>query len=133
MSDFKAVVVDDNDLIRDIVARTLDSRGGETLQAEDAMSGWRAIEQCGPELVVIDVMLPGELDGVGLCKLVRADKRFRDCAVVMITASDKRREADRSLAAGADILIGKPFSPKQFWAQVYSVLRDRKMKKSREV
>jgi DNA-binding response OmpR family regulator len=47
--------------------------------------------------------------------------------IVMITASDKKREADRSIAAGADILIGKPFSPKQFWNQVDSLIKDRRV------
>ncbi len=125
MSAIKAVVVDDNALIRDIVARTLDAKGISTAEATDAVSGYRAVERDSPNLAVIDVVLPGEVDGVGLCKLLRNDSRYSNMVIVMITASDKRREAERSIAAGADILIGKPFSPKQFWYQVDSLLKDR--------
>lgn len=129
MNGIKAVVIDDNGLIRDIVARTLRAHGIETQEAEDAVSGWRAIEGISPQLAVLDVVLPGEIDGVGLCRMIRASTDYKDCAIVMITASDKRKEAERSLAAGADVLIGKPFSPKQFWAQVYSLLKDKEKKR----
>ncbi|MFO8058123.1 MAG: response regulator [bacterium] len=127
MSARKALIVDDNALIRDIIDRTLKARGFETLQAENAIAGWKTIDNAPPELAVIDVMLPGEMDGVGLCKLIRNDHRFQNTVIVMITASDKKREADRSLAAGADILISKPFSPKQFWTQVDSLIKDRRI------
>ncbi len=127
MSAGKALIVDDNSLIRDIIDRTLKARGFDTVQAEDAMGGWKTIDSSLPELAVIDVMLPGDMDGVGLCRLMRNDPRCKNTVIVMITASDKKREADRSLAAGADILIGKPFSPKQFWNQVDSLMKDRRM------
>jgi DNA-binding response OmpR family regulator len=127
MKDLRAVVVDDSDLIRDIVSRTLTARGIDTVAAEDAVTGFRAVEQTDPHLAVIDVMLPGEVDGVGLCKILRKDPRYKNIVIVMITASDKRREATRSLAAGADVLIAKPFSPKQFWVQVGSMLKDKRI------
>jgi DNA-binding response OmpR family regulator len=127
MSAKRALIVDDNALIRDIIDRTLKARGFDTVQAENAIAGWKSIDNPMPELAVIDVMLPGEMDGVGLCKLMRNDPRCKDMVIVMITASDKKREADRSIAAGADILIGKPFSPKQFWNQVDSLIKDRRV------
>jgi len=127
MTALRAVIVDDNRLLRDIVARTLEAKGIDTFQAEDGVKGWKTVEEASPHLVVIDVVLPGEIDGVKLCSMLRSSPQHQDTVIVMITASDKRREAERSLAAGADILISKPFSPKQFWSQVGSLLKDRRL------
>jgi len=129
VSALRALIVDDNLLIRDIVDRTLKSRGFETVQAVDAEAGIKCVEgRAMPHLAVIDVMLPGKIDGVGLCQFLRSRPDGKDAVIVMITASDKRKEADRSLSAGADILIGKPFSPRQFWIQVDSLLKDRRLR-----
>lgn len=125
MSTLRAVVVGDDRLNREIVAKTLGSNGFDTFQAEDAIMGFRAVEKNAPQLVVIDVVLPGTLDGVGLCRMVRQAPETKNAVIVMITASDRKREADRSLTAGADILIGKPFSPRQFWNQIDQILKSR--------
>jgi two-component system, OmpR family, phosphate regulon response regulator PhoB len=125
MSAINAVVIDDDRLNREIVARTLGAQGITTFQAGDAVKGFREIERNTPQLIVIDIVLPGELDGVGLCRLLRNTPGSKDSVIVIVTASDKRREAERAISAGADILIGKPFSPKQLWSQIDSLLKDR--------
>ena len=127
MNAIKAVVIDDNRLNREIITRTLGAQGIATFQAEDAVKGYREVERNNPHLVIIDVVLPGELDGVGLCRMLRNDPQYQKCVIVMITASDRKKEADRALSAGADILIGKPFSPKQFWTQINSLLKDKRI------
>ena len=126
MGSLRAVIVDDDRLNRTIVAKTLSDNGIETFEAGDANIGYHQVERNRPELIVIDVVLPGELDGVGLCRLLRSQQKDKKSVIVMITASDRKREADRSLAAGADILIGKPFSPRQFWTQVDQLLKERR-------
>lgn len=127
MTVLRAVIVDDDKLLREIVARILKDNGIETIQARDAVSGMKAVEVASPHLIVIDVMMPGEMDGVKLCSMIRSMQTHEKTVIVMVTASDKRKEAERALAAGADILISKPFSPKQFWAQVGSLLKDRRL------
>lgn len=122
----RAVVVDDNALNRELVARTLIGNGVETSQAKDALSGWREIESCDPQLAVIDVMMPGPMDGVGLCQLIRACPRYASLLVIMVTASDKRKEAERALNAGADVLLSKPFSPRELWTQIELLLKGKK-------
>jgi len=126
MKGLRAVVVDDNNLNRELVARALEARGMEIAQAADALSGFKTITAHDPQLAVIDVMMPGAMDGIGLCQLIRSCPRFSALVIVMITASDKRREADRALSAGADILISKPFSPKEFMRQVEDLLKTRR-------
>lgn len=122
----RAVVVDDNRLNREIVVRTLEAQGIQVAQAEEAASGWKLIQATSPHLLVLDIMLPGAMDGVALCRLVRSDAHFANTVIIMVTAAEKRREADRSLAAGADILLPKPFSPKELWFHVDSLLKRKK-------
>lgn len=126
MIGLRAVVVDDNALNRDLVVRVLEANGMKTAQAGDAMAGWKEVEAFDPQLAVVDVMMPGPMDGVGLCQLIRACPRYSKIAVVMITASDKKREAERALSAGANILLSKPFSPREMWAQIEALLKGRK-------
>jgi two-component system phosphate regulon response regulator PhoB len=127
MTLLRAVVVDDNKLNRELVARTLETKGIQIVQAENAVQGWRMIELISPQLAVIDIMLPGELDGVDLCRMIRGNPARKEMVVVMITASEKRRESERAMAAGADVLVPKPFSPKDLWVQINSLLTDKKI------
>ena len=122
----RAVVVDDNALNRELVVRVLQGKGIETTQGYDAISGWKEVEASNPQLAVIDVMMPGPMDGVGLCQLIRACPRYSTVLIVMVTASDKHREAERALNAGADILLSKPFSPRELWTQIELLLRGKK-------
>jgi len=119
----RAVVVDDNRLNREMIARILTDNGVKVEQAGDAVEGWKKINQWEPRLAVVDVMMPGDIDGVGLCRLIRSDSKYKDMVVVMVTAADPKKEAGRAMAAGADVLIPKPFPPKQFWTQVESLLK----------
>ncbi len=122
MGSLKAVVVDDNRLNRQMVAKTLQSNGVEVREAENATDGWRAILETSPQLAVLDIMMPGEMDGVDLCRLIKSHKNHEKTAVVMITAAEKKREAERAFAAGADLLLPKPFLPKEMWRQVSALL-----------
>ena len=113
------LVVDDEPIVRDVVVRYLQRDGFETLVAGDGDTARTLIEQTPPELVVLDVMLPGT-DGLALCKWIRARG---DLPVIMLTA--RGDEADRivGLELGADDYVTKPFSPRELTARVRTVLR----------
>jgi two-component system, OmpR family, response regulator ResD len=116
------LVVDDEPTIAEVVARYLDRAGYETRVAGD---GLRAIELAGarrPDLVVLDLMLPG-LDGLEVMRRLRADANGRPPAVILLTA--KGEESDRviGLRLGADDYVVKPFSPAELVARVDAVLR----------
>jgi len=113
------LVVDDEPIVRDVVVRYLRRDGFTTLEAADGDSARRLIETGEPELVVLDVMLPGT-DGLELCRWIRGRS---DLPVIMLTA--RGEEADRivGLELGADDYVTKPFSPRELATRVRAVLR----------
>jgi two-component system response regulator ResD len=113
------LVVDDEPIVREVVATYLRREGHPTLEAADGPTALELIERAEPGLVVLDVMLPG-IDGLELCRLIR---RRSDTPVIMLTA--RGEEADRivGLDLGADDYVTKPFSPRELVARVRSVLR----------
>jgi DNA-binding response OmpR family regulator len=113
------LVVDDEPIVRDVVVRYLKRDGFDTLEAADGESARRLIEEASPQLVVLDVMLPGT-DGLALCRWIRSRGEL---PVIMLTA--RGEEADRivGLELGADDYVTKPFSPRELAVRVRTVLR----------
>jgi DNA-binding response OmpR family regulator len=113
------LVVDDEPIVRDVVVRYLEREGFHTLEAGDGQSAREFVESGAPNLVVLDVMLPGT-DGLALCRWIRSRS---DVPVIMLTA--RGEEADRivGLELGADDYVTKPFSPRELAARVRTVLR----------
>ena len=114
------LVVDDEPLVRDVVTRYLEHDGHRVVTAEDGDSARELIEREEPNLVLLDVMLPGETDGFALCRWIRSTSEL---PVILLTA--RVDEADRivGLELGADDYITKPFSPRELATRVKTVLR----------
>ncbi len=113
------LVVDDEPIVREVVAAYLRHEGYSTLEAGDGDTARHLLEAEAPDLVVLDLMLPG-VDGLDLCRWIRARS---DLPVIMLTALGD--EADRivGLELGADDYVAKPFSPRELAARVRTVLR----------
>jgi two-component system, OmpR family, response regulator ResD len=113
------LVVDDEPIVREVVVRYLEHEGYTTLEAGDGEHARILLEAHRPDLVVLDVMLPG-IDGLELCRWIRAKS---DLPVILLTA--RGEEADRiiGLELGADDYVTKPFSPRELAARVRTVLR----------
>jgi DNA-binding response OmpR family regulator len=113
------LVVDDEPTIREIIVRYLAREGYETLEAADGERARELVETDPPDLVVLDVMLPG-IDGLELCRWIRSSSRL---PVIMLTARGEESDRIVGLELGADDYVTKPFSPRELAARVRTVLR----------
>ena len=114
--------VEDDSSIRDIEVYALTSTGFEAKGFEDGDSFWSALQKTKPELVVLDVMLPGT-DGVSLLKKMKEHDEFRDIPVIMATARGTEYDKIQSLDLGADDYLVKPFGIMEMVSRVKAVLR----------
>src|SRR5919204_2302270 len=114
------LVVDEEPMVLDVVTRYLERDGHNVVTADDSDVARRLIEREPPSLVLLDVMLPGETDGLALCRWIRSSS---DLPVILLTA--RADEADRivGLELGADDYVTKPFSPRELATRVKTVLR----------
>lgn len=116
------LVVDDEEDILKLVEYNLMQEG---FQAKTSTSGEEALKLAReehPDLIVLDLMLPG-IDGLDICKLLKADSDTASIPVLMLTAKGEETDIVKGLELGADDYITKPFSPKVLVARVKSVLR----------
>lgn len=114
--------VEDDSSIRDIELYALESSGFETKGFEDGTAFWHALKNEKPELVILDVMLPG-MDGIELLSKMKESVAYRDIPVVMATAKGQEYDRIRGLDLGADDYIVKPFSIMEMVSRVKAVLR----------
>ena len=114
--------VEDDSSIRDIEVYALVSTGFEAKGFEDGDSFWNALQCEKPELVVLDVMLPGK-DGVTLLKMMKQSEEFQDIPVIMATAKGSEYDKIQSLDLGADDYLVKPFGIMEMVSRIKAVLR----------
>lgn len=114
------VVIEDDPNIADLVDVYLRRDGFRVVQASDGERGLRVVEQERPRLVVLDIGLPGVVDGFEVCRRIRATNAV---PVVMLTARDTELDRILGLELGADDYVTKPFSPRELAARVKAILR----------
>ena len=110
-------IVEDDSAIRELEQYALQSNGYEAVGFESSEPFWQAVHTTPPELVILDVMLPGE-DGFSILKKLRAAPSLRRLPIIMITAKSSELDTVRGLDCGADDYITKPFSPSEMVARV---------------
>ena len=109
------LVVDDEPLVRDVVTRYLERDGHRVISAADGDSARGLIEREAPNLVLLDVMLPGETDGLDLCRWIRSSSNL---PVILLTARVDETDRIVGLELGADDDVTKPFSPRELATRV---------------
>lgn len=114
------VIVEDDPNIADLVELYLRRAGFRPFQAADGERALEVIAQRRPKLVVLDIGLPGELDGIDVCRHLRAES---DVPIVFLTARDDEVDRVLGLELGADDYVTKPFSPREVVARVKAILR----------
>lgn len=114
--------VEDDGAIRDIAIYALNAAGFETKGFDDGLLFWEALKKEKPELVVLDVMLPG-MDGIALLSRMKESVQYSAIPVIMATAKGQEYDRIRGLDLGADDYIVKPFSMMEMVSRVKAVLR----------
>ncbi len=107
------LLVEDHADIRRLIRMTLEFEGVQIVEAADAQQGWDLAREQAPDLVLLDVMMPGPMNGLDLCRALKAHPQLREVPVIMLSACDAPGDAERGLAAGAWRYLVKPFSPMQ--------------------
>lgn len=113
------LIVDDDREIRDLVARFLEKHGFRVSTAADGVQMQKQLESGRFDLVVLDIMLPGE-DGLSLCRRLRTETKL---PIIMLTALGEETDRIVGLEIGADDYLAKPFSPRELLARIKAVLR----------
>lgn len=105
----KILVVDDNTELRMLISLTLESSQCQLLEANNAEAGLAMLKQHKPDIVLLDVMMPGQLDGLALCRMIRADESLDGVKVIMLSAKGQQKDVQLGMEAGADDYVIKPF------------------------
>jgi DNA-binding response OmpR family regulator len=123
MMNARVLVVDDDLTIAEVVGDYLRGAGLETRHAADGQSALSLAQEWPPDLVVLDLMLPG-IDGLEVCRRLRATQPTQPpLPVIMLTALGEEADRVLGLEAGADDYVAKPFSPRELALRVQAVLR----------
>ncbi|WP_295852067.1 response regulator [uncultured Xylophilus sp.] len=119
----KILLVEDQPDIRRLIRMTLEFENYDITEAATAAEGAQLFTDLQPDLLLLDVMTPGGMDGLELCRKVRShhDDLYRP-AIVMLTARGQQQDIDAGIAVGADAYLVKPFSPLQLLDTVSGML-----------
>ena len=118
----KILIVDDDAGIRGLVDTTLRSDDYQIFQAE---SGEQAIELAKaekPDLIIMDIMMPGKIDGLEAARMLKKDPGTAGCQIIMLTGRGQKGDREKSLDAGANDFFSKPFSPLALIKKVEEVM-----------
>jgi two-component system, OmpR family, phosphate regulon response regulator PhoB len=118
----KILIVDDEPDVADLVAYNLKTKGFDTQTVNDPTHSIGVARAMMPDLVILDVMMP-VINGIQICRLLRADPNLKDVPVIFLTAKVEENDRVQGLETGADDYICKPFSTKELVLRVHNILR----------
>ena len=118
----KILVVDDESSIRELIKYNLEKEGFRIVESGDGQQAVQLAKNSKPDLVVLDLMLPG-MDGLEICRTLKSQRETTAIPIIMVTAKNEEIDKIIGLELGADDYLTKPFSPRELVARVKAVLR----------
>lgn len=118
----RILIVDDQGELRRLVRMTLEYGDYELHEADNGVRAMQLVNVVKPELVVLDVMMPGGMDGYQVCDMIRHQLELKNIRVVMLSAKGQLADLEKGRLAGADAYLVKPFSPLELIAIVERLL-----------
>ena len=123
LSDKKILVIDDGEVERQFISRTLDKGGYQVKTAESGELGLEAVQQEVPDLIILDFVMPG-INGDEVCKRLKNDERTQKVPVVFLTGSVKPSSVISSFDSGAEYYLAKPIGANELLKQVEMILAE---------
>jgi DNA-binding response OmpR family regulator len=119
----RVLIVEDQADVRELIRMTLELEDLDIHEADNGDAGWDAARSLRPDLILLDVMMPGSLDGFEVCRRVRADDALKRVKVVMLTARSQEADQREGVRSGANDYLTKPFSPRELLGVVKRLLK----------
>jgi len=117
----KILIVDDEEKVRKLVEVTLSVGKFDILHAASGKEALKVARENKPDIVLLDIMMPGQLDGFDVCRLLKEDPETKHIYVIMLTAKGQRADQDKGIASGTDDYFVKPFSPVELMDKIDSL------------
>ena len=121
-ANYKILVVDDEEDILEILRYNLEKEGYEVKLANDGIAAINTAESFNPDLIILDIMMPG-MDGIEVCQKLRSDARFKDTLIAFLTARSEAFTQISALDSGGDDFINKPIKPNVLKSRINALLR----------
>ena len=118
----KILIVDDQLEVRELVEITLRSEDYRILQAETGEDAIKTAKAEKPDLIIMDIMMSGEIDGIEATRIIKQDPETKECPVIMLTAMGQEADKEAGFKAGANDYFVKPFSPLELITKVDAVI-----------
>lgn len=113
----KILIVDDEEDVLSMLKLRLEAFGFAVFTASDGNSGYAAAKEVAPDLIILDLMLPG-MDGYQVCRLLKFDQKYRAIPIIMLTAKSQAEDKEWGAKTGADSYFTKPFDAAQLTAKI---------------
>ena len=118
----KILIVEDQVEIRELVSMTLRGNDYQILEAKTGQEAIKIAKAEKPDLIIMDIMMPGRIDGLEATRILKNDPETKDCKVVILSAKGQKKDIEKGSEAGADDYFIKPFEPLDLIAKVEEVL-----------
>jgi CheY-like chemotaxis protein len=118
----KILIVDDQLEVRELVEVTLRVGNYQIMQAQSGEEAIEIVRAEKPSLIIMDIMMPGGMDGLEATRILKNDPETKDCKIILLTAKGQQIDIEKGFAAGADDYFIKPFSPLELIKKVEEIL-----------
>ena len=116
------LIIDDDPNQRNLLTVLFTQYGYQVQQASRGSLGFEMAHELLPDLILLDIMMPGDLDGFDVCRLLKKDPDTKDIYIIMLTAKGQKTDKEKGLALGADDYFVKPFSPMELMDKIDKIL-----------
>ena len=114
----KVLIVDDQEMIRKLVKMTLTSHNFDIFEAKNGTDALEQVNAIHPDIIILDIMMPGTMNGLDVCKSIRRNHHFDNMIILMLTAKTQESDQKVGMVAGATDYLIKPFSPEHLLEKI---------------